>query len=511
MKKAAQILLDMELPEQAEEPIERTVLQVKELQKELLVLRLAFGQLKAAVAQAAAPLQAVLVPVLTNAVRAATRLVNDLGQVVAGLLGVQAAQYKVEKTVVSTGKALKRSVAGFDQLNRLQGNSGGQSVSTRQVPVEVKTTLSPGVQETVDRILEIFAPLQSIDLLPMQWGFARVREQAEKFAAVAGETLGVLWQQVLVPLLGWIAENLAPVLLNLGSGTLKLLRVALSDITAGFSQMLTQMQPLTEFLGKVVLTVFDQIRRVFANTRISAESDGTALGNLFRTIGDAAALLWERTGPILEGLRQVFAKTFQNIGNLVFDIMEHVINAVSGAVVLLSGILSGDWSKIWEGMGKVCKSTVNVIIGLLNGLIAALTGALNGVFKLLNKVSVKVPDWVPGLGGKTFGFQLKTLTAPQIPYLAKGAVLPANKPFLAMVGDQKHGTNVEAPLTTIQEAVALVMQDQTQAILAGFEASVGVQREILEAVLGIQIGDDVIGNAVARYHTKQAVIRGGAL
>ena len=66
-------------------------------------------------------------------------------------------------------------------------------------------------------------------------------------------------------------------------------------------------------------------------------------------------------------------------------------------------------------------------------------------------------------------------------------------------------------METIQEAVALVMQDQTAAILAGFETSVGVQREILEAVLGIQIGDDVIGSAVARYTNKQAVIRGGVL
>ena len=63
----------------------------------------------------------------------------------------------------------------------------------------------------------------------------------------------------------------------------------------------------------------------------------------------------------------------------------------------------------------------------------------------------------PEFGGKTFGFSLKTVTAPAIPYLAKGAVLPANKPFMAVVGDQRHGTNVEAPLTTIQEAVAVVL------------------------------------------------------
>ena len=113
------------------------------------------------------------------------------------------------------------------------------------------------------------------------------------------------------------------------------------------------------------------------------------------------------------------------------------------------------------------------------------------------------------MGGKQFGVNLPTVSTPKIPYLAKGAVLPAGKPFLAVVGDQHHGTNVEAPLSTIQEAVALVMEDQTGAILRGFEASVGVQKEILEAVLGIQIGDEVLGRAVNRYNRRMAVIQGG--
>ena len=70
-------------------------------------------------------------------------------------------------------------------------------------------------------------------------------------------------------------------------------------------------------------------------------------------------------------------------------------------------------------------------------------------------------------------------------------------------------TNIEAPRATIQEAVANVMQSQTGAMMAGFEASVQVQKQILEAVLGIQIGDDMIANACDRYHRKLAVMRGG--
>ena len=500
MKETNRVVLDLELPQQ-------TVFQVKDLQKELLVLRLAFGQLKSAVAQAAAPVAAVLVPALTDAVRSATRLAKHLGQVVAGLLGVQVAQHKVKKTVVSAGKAVKRTVAGFDQLNRLQGASGS-SVTTRQVPVDVTPTLSPGVAETVERIRQIFAPLQSIDLLPMRWDLARLEEQVEKFAQVAGQFLGNLWQQVLVPFMKWIAEKLTPVLLYLGTGVFKFLRVCLEDASQGFLQMLADMQPLTEFVGTVVTTVFDQLRRVLADTRMSAEREGSALGNLFRTIGDEAVFLWERLGPLLEQLRVLFAQTFQSVGKTVFDIMEHILKAVSGAVTAVTGMLTGDWTRVWEGLGTVCKSAVNGIIGVLNVLLASLTGALNGVFKLLNKVSVDVPEWVPGMGGKTFGFQLKELKAPQIPYLAKGAVLPANKPFLAMVGDQRHGTNVEAPLSTIQQAVALTMEEFAQSNLAGHQATVQVLGQILEAVLGIHIGDGELYRAVERYRDKRAVMQG---
>ena len=88
-------------------------------------------------------------------------------------------------------------------------------------------------------------------------------------------------------------------------------------------------------------------------------------------------------------------------------------------------------------------------------------------------------------------------------------MLPANKPFLAMVGDQKHGTNIEAPLTTIQQAVAAVMEDVTAAQMAGHNATVGVLREILEAVLGIELTEDTLGRAAARYNARQAMITGG--
>lgn len=110
------------------------------------------------------------------------------------------------------------------------------------------------------------------------------------------------------------------------------------------------------------------------------------------------------------------------------------------------------------------------------------------------------PEILQMVGGKA------VITPLNIPYLAQGAVLPANKPFMAMVGDQKHGTNVEAPLEIIQQAVAEVMGDQAAAMLAGFEA---VVQAIQEKNLSVLIGDSDIGEANARYSRRMAIRRGG--
>ena len=185
-----------------------------------------------------------------------------------------------------------------------------------------------------------------------------------------------------------------------------------------------------------------------------------------------------------------------------------VLNQSLGVVQQRLAGLNGVWKTALIPADRDMKGLVNGILGCFNGAISGTQGAVNRVVKAVNALSFTVPDWIPVLGGKRFGFNLKSVNLPPIPYLAQGAVLPANKPFLAVVGDQKRGTNVEAPLSTIQEAVALVMEDQTAAILAGFEASTQVQREILEAVLGIRIGDEVIARAADRYAAKLAVVTG---
>ena len=93
-----------------------------------------------------------------------------------------------------------------------------------------------------------------------------------------------------------------------------------------------------------------------------------------------------------------------------------------------------------------------------------------------------------------------------IPRLAQGAVIPPNREFMAVLGDQKHGTNIEAPLSTIQEAVAVELQQQIAAMMAGFEA---VVKAIQEKDTSITIGDDAIGRSNARHEERMSIIHGG--
>jgi hypothetical protein len=118
-------------------------------------------------------------------------------------------------------------------------------------------------------------------------------------------------------------------------------------------------------------------------------------------------------------------------------------------------------ARFWLDLAKTCG---NGLIGgfesAINGIIGMFEKMINWIVDGLNKISFDVPDWVPGIGGKTFGFNIPEVKFGRIsiPRLAQGAVIPPNREFLAVLGDQKQGTNIEAPLQTIVDAFNIALQ-----------------------------------------------------
>lgn len=189
-------------------------------------------------------------------------------------------------------------------------------------------------------------------------------------------------------------------------------------------------------------------------------------------------------GPMITTAVNSIFNTVSTIVASVIDIVNGIITVLRGIIQFITGVFSGDWKKAWEGIKKVfkgiwdtlvsvVKAPINIIISLINGLISGVCSGINTVIKALNNLSFDVPDWVPVLGGKKFGFNLKTITAPQIPKLATGAVIPPNREFLAVLGDQKRGTNIEAPLDTIVEAFQRVQNNGVNDVNIKFSGNEG--------------------------------------
>ena len=501
----------------------------EDLANALLTLQLSFGSLKYAIADAVAPIATVFIPMLNAAIQAVIQFANVVGQflrgVLAGITGnknltssakeATRSEMQLGSAAKSAGKAVQRSLASFDQLERLHqpAGSGGGGGSGGGVDIWggfSPDPVSPQVQAMVDKVLALLAPLMAIDLMPLQLALQTLWTSFAGLAAVLGEALNFLWFEVLTPFIAWIMETLAPALVEFFAAKLDMITAALAPVVEGIQILWEALTPVIDFIGTMVITALENWRQRFLMLAQVFQEKHPVIVGIFQNIGQMVTQMWNLAAPVLTAFGNHFNYVFETITQAVGLAVGYILDMLHGLTTFLSGAFTGNWQTAWDGIRLFLKSAVNGVISLLNSMLARLVSALNAVVGVANRLSFTVPSWVPGIGGRHFGVSLPYVSTPSIPYLAKGAVLPAGKPFLAMVGDQRHGTNVEAPLSTIQEAVALVMEDQTGAILRGFEATVGIQKEILEAVLGIQIGDEVLGRAVSRYNRRMNIMSGGA-
>lgn len=160
-------------------------------------------------------------------------------------------------------------------------------------------------------------------------------------------------------------------------------------------------------------------------------------------------------------------------------------------------------AKFWLDLAKTCG---NGLIGgfeaAINGIIGMFEKMINWIVDGLNKISFDVPDWVPGIGGKTFGFDIPRVEFGRvsIPRLAQGAVIPPNREFLAVLGDQKHGTNIETPLATMIEAFQMALDSR-----GGYN---GGNTEVILEIDGREFGRAVVeqGNRENRRIGTRLVI-----
>lgn len=157
--------------------------------------------------------------------------------------------------------------------------------------------------------------------------------------------------------------------------------------------------------------------------------------------------------PLIIGIKAIVTAVFGNIKQTVGNVIDDIKTIFSGLIKFISGVFSGDFDRAWEGIKDIFKGIWNTIIDLLNGAINIIIKGLNWLIKQMNKISFDVPSWVPFVGGKSIGVNISYISENVLPRLAKGAVIPANDEFLAVLGDQTHGNNIEAPEGLIRKIV----------------------------------------------------------
>ena len=165
-------------------------------------------------------------------------------------------------------------------------------------------------------------------------------------------------------------------------------------------------------------------------------------------------------GPVICEVIGTIGDVIGTIIGVISDVIGGILEALSGLLDFLTGVFTGNWEKAWNGIKKFVKGIWDGIWGIIKGVINLIIDGLNLLWKgvytvfrgIMNGIGSAV-GWLGSLFGKDWKFSLPK-NPPLIPKLAKGAVLPANKPFLAQLGDQKNGRNLEAPESLLREIYA---------------------------------------------------------
>lgn len=253
----------------------------------------------------------------------------------------------------------------------------------------------------------------------------------------------------------FVSSKISPLVLGIRSAITSLIGVftgagglsgAISMIVAAFDRfaVASNVIPIAIALAVaaivLIITHWDQLK--------------AAMSKLMDWIKGVFSVDWNaQLGVLGEGI-EVLLSTVKGIFNSIKQICSGFITFLKGAFtgnidMALKGVL-GILRGVANLVFSIFKTPVNEVIALFNAMGQTIVKAINNLIDGLNHI--KVPDWVPGIGGK--GINLSHANFRRVPYLAQGAVIPAGNPFLAVLGDQTRGNNLEMPENLLRKIVS---------------------------------------------------------
>lgn len=208
----------------------------------------------------------------------------------------------------------------------------------------------------------------------------------------------------------------------------------------GVSALLTDLKDtfvgIWDAISKLTSSVWKAVSGfVVSKTREMAE----AATRKIRDMGGKISTLWN---SIKTNAEQIWKNIVTTVGNKISDIYTGIVNKFTSAKDRVV--------EIFGGIRDTIRDILNKVIGIVNGAIGTVNSAIGGIESAFSFGPWEVPT---PFGKKSIGFSASFPRVPTIPYLAKGAVIPPRSEFLAVLGDQKNGRNLEAPEGVIREII----------------------------------------------------------
>ena len=450
--------------------------QTRLLKEQLNILKTALGQV----------LIAVILP-LVKALNALLSFIISIGRAIGSLFGKKTGMVKTisdantitgglagKADSVSDGfekanqsaKKLQRTIAAFDELNVLNPKDQGSSSST---------DLSGGGFDLGIPEYDYDAELGKANSF-----FDKLEQAVVKFFNKIKNSPFGQWLSATIKLIGQTFKNiydtiLKPIIENIGNSFSNLWNEHLKPFFGELGELLGN-------IGIILLAQLDMFL-IFIN------------------------FLVDTFGPVISDIFNIVWNTIMEVVNNIIDIIKDVMSIFNGLIEFLVNIFTGQWEDALNNLvdiGKdafrllvdVIRVPVNIIIGILNTIARAFVEVVNWIVRAINKIHVEIPSWVPFVGGKSIGFNLREVQYTGIPYMANGGVVAS--PTLAMVGEYagaSQNPEIITPQNILRETIDASNSNMVSAL---YQMCQEVIKAIDDVDMSVSIGDDVIAQSTKR-------------
>lgn len=367
------------------------------------------------------------------------KAVQTVLKLVAGLAGLKVAGLGTKLGFLEAKKGILGIMGAFEKFKALKAAESLGGVATKAGGIAVKlgpivavaAAIGAAIYYVANNLEDVRAKIQQtfgdegLKIFDQIWASITMVGDAFKtaFAGVSTDVFSTL-QQIL------------PTIIST-------LQTAATSILPVLVQLITQLAPLLAQFISAILPVLGQVIN--------------ALLPLFQTIISAIlpvlTTLINALVPVIQVLASVLSSVLGGALTTITNIVKSVMTVFQGLIDFITGVFTGNWSQAWNGIKTIFSGAVSGLGEIIKAPLRAVVSVVNGVISGLNKL--KVPDWVPGIGGKG-------INIPLIPGFAKGT---SSTPDTFIAGEDGPELITNAPGRTVFTA------DQTRNILAAQNAA----------------------------------------